>query len=80
MFAGVSSFGWEAVGGFNFLRVRWADVEKIMLDNNITSNHLYSKSTERYSMVDQKKIEDTLDGWRKRLTKLPDYIIDSKLF
>jgi hypothetical protein len=53
---------------------------KIMLDNNITSNHLYSKSTERYSMVDQKKIEDTLDGWRKRLTKLPDYIIDSKLF
>jgi hypothetical protein len=52
----------------------------IMVNNNIISNNLYSKSTDRYSMTDEKKINDILNGWRNSLTKLPTYITDSKLF
>jgi hypothetical protein len=51
-----------------------------MVNNNIISNNLYSKSTDRYSMTDEKKINDILNDWRNSLTKLPEYITDSKLF
>lgn len=52
----------------------------IMIENNIISNNLYSKSTDRYSMTEEIKINDILNGWRNSLTKLPTYITDSKLF
>lgn len=53
---------------------------KIMLDNNITSNLLYPKLTDRYSTTNEDDINDILNKWRELLTKLPNFILDHKLF
>ena len=51
-----------------------------MLDNNMTSNILYEKKTERYSITDKNSIQNILNGWRKSLIKIPEYITETNLF
>lgn len=53
---------------------------QIMLDNNMTSNILYEKKTERYSITDKNSIQNILNGWRKSLIKIPEYITETNLF
>jgi hypothetical protein len=53
---------------------------KIMLENNTVSNQLYKNKTERYSVTDENHIQNILNGWRKSLIKIPEYITDTNLF
>lgn len=53
---------------------------KIMLDNNIISNQLYEKKTERYSTVNENNIQNILNDWRKLLIEIPKYISETNLF
>lgn len=53
---------------------------KIMIENNIISNELYSKLTDRYSVMDKNFIDNILNRWRTRITTIPNYILKNNLF
>jgi len=52
----------------------------IMIENNKISNSLYPNGTERYFSTNKNLHENIFANWRKRITKLPNYILEKNLF